>query len=518
MGLVLDTLIFAVAWTHVLLAPYTKVEESFNLHATHDILFRGVHPSALLEFDHKVFPGAVPRSFLGSIILAWLSNHAARLANDLSLITTKFDLQVVIRLVLASINAQGLCFLRRAVARRFGRSTSVLFALITVSQFHLPFWMGRTLPNMFALPLVNFALYQLLGNGTRPAFRAVALLTFAAVVIRAELAALLGSFAIQLLLDGRISLIRLIKVGLISGLVSVASTVLIDSYFWDQWPLWPEFFSIYFNVYEGKSAEWGVSPFWTYLTTFLPNLLMATALFIPIGFIRDARVRALVQPALLFILLMSFIGHKEWRFVVYVVPLLNIAAAQGVRVLLNRPKGSIWGRLAFLMVAGALMLNTVVTILLTRASMANYPGGTALALLNERYADSAYVHVHVSNLAAQSGASLFLHTHAPPYRERIGVLPPTAPAVYHLWVYNKTEDLTPADIAYRSAFTHVIAESRDALPIGRWEIIDTIDGFEGWKVHRDILGLVKERGLQGLWGVLEMKKAEKLWIFEKRRE
>ncbi len=39
----------------------------------------------------------------------------------------------------------------------------------------------------------------------------------------------------------------------------VALTVSIDSYFWDHWPLWPEFSSIYFNVYEGKSAEWGVS-------------------------------------------------------------------------------------------------------------------------------------------------------------------------------------------------------------------------------------------------------------------
>ena len=62
----------------------------------------------------------------------------------------------------------------------------------------------------------------------------------------------------------------------------------------------------------------------------------------------------------------------------------------------------------------------------------------------------------------------------------------------------------------------MIAESRDALPAGRWEIIDVIDGFEGWKVHRDMLRLVRERGLRGFWDVLEMKKAEKLWIFEKR--
>jgi alpha-1,6-mannosyltransferase len=50
---------------------------------------------------------------------------------------------------------------------------------------------------------------------------AVALLTFAAVVIRMEIAGLLGLFAIQLLLDGTLSITRLIKVGIISGLVSI---------------------------------------------------------------------------------------------------------------------------------------------------------------------------------------------------------------------------------------------------------------------------------------------------------
>ncbi len=37
-----------------------------------------------------------------------------------------------------------------------------------------------------------------------------------------------------------------------------ALTMLVDSYFWQQWPLWPELYGVYFNVFQGKSAEWGV--------------------------------------------------------------------------------------------------------------------------------------------------------------------------------------------------------------------------------------------------------------------
>lgn len=43
----MDLLVLVVGWTHVILAPYTKVEESFNLHVTHDVLMYGVSSESL---------------------------------------------------------------------------------------------------------------------------------------------------------------------------------------------------------------------------------------------------------------------------------------------------------------------------------------------------------------------------------------------------------------------------------------------------------------------------------------
>lgn len=47
MSSALDVVLLASSWSHVLLAPYTKVEESFNLHATHDVMMYGIGANAL---------------------------------------------------------------------------------------------------------------------------------------------------------------------------------------------------------------------------------------------------------------------------------------------------------------------------------------------------------------------------------------------------------------------------------------------------------------------------------------
>ena len=48
-------LVLAASTLHLAVCPHTKVEESFNVQATHDVLFHGV--TNISTFDHFNFPG-----------------------------------------------------------------------------------------------------------------------------------------------------------------------------------------------------------------------------------------------------------------------------------------------------------------------------------------------------------------------------------------------------------------------------------------------------------------------------
>ena len=67
-----------LVFLHLYLSPYTKVEESFNIQAVHDLLSYGIPRNNVTsqlnaQYDHISFPGAVPRTFVGALALAGLS-------------------------------------------------------------------------------------------------------------------------------------------------------------------------------------------------------------------------------------------------------------------------------------------------------------------------------------------------------------------------------------------------------------------------------------------------------------
>lgn len=160
---------------------------------------------------------------------------------------------------------------------------------------------------------------------------AISLLTFTAVVFRAEVALLLAPLAIQCLYLRYITFTSLVKTGLLSGILSLCLTVSVDSYFWRQYPVWPEFSGIYFNVFQGKSAQWGVDPPLTYFLTHIPKMTMSCAALAVLGVLIDHRIRSFMFPAICFVTIISFLGHKEWRFIIYVVPVFNVAAARSAK-------------------------------------------------------------------------------------------------------------------------------------------------------------------------------------------
>lgn len=125
------------------------------------------------------------------------------------------------------------------------------------------------------------------------------------------------------------------------------------------------------------------------------------------------------------------------------------------------------------------------------------------------------VHVHISNLAAQTGASLFLHSHAPPFY-------PVLNGTHHTsWVYDKTENLSFDTLTSSREITHLIAETTSVTSsaASAWAPVAIVDGFDGWKLNWDVKGALRGglfEGLKGLMHAVEMVRSGKLIILERR--
>ncbi len=433
---VLDATLIALVSFHLVISPFTKVEESFNIQAIHDILKFGIFPFETIDnYDHKQFPGVVPRTFLGSLVVAGLAKPILLLSSAFGFEIEGYELQKLVRAVLGLVNVLMLIRLRDSINKiTFSDKKSKRKGLIgfwyttlLLSQFHLLYYSSRTLPNFIALPLVNFSLSKIIQGD----LSGLTWLAFTGIVFRLEV----GLFGLIIAIVSSLgfgqsnifgNIIYLAMGTLLGGFTSFC----IDSYFWGR-PLIPEIDSFIFNIVQGKSTEWGTEPWDTYFKKYLfqlfrpPVILM---LAIP-GLINDpandgtkfgdkksvphpARysLRILFISSILFIAAMSFQPHKEWRFIVYTIPIFTLQAANGVTNICQKWGLSVLNKVLIFIIGANVIISSLLSLHMGYISSFNYPGGDALQFTNnyilENYKNET-VSVHMDVPACMTGITRF---------------------------------------------------------------------------------------------------------------
>jgi alpha-1,6-mannosyltransferase len=361
------------------------------------------------------------------------------------------------------------------------------------------------------------------------------LLTSSAILFRAELFLLLyGVIATRLLTslppaNSNVSLpvhwiavLRTMAPSIVAAfVVALPLTLGLDTLLWpphkpSPWPLWPEAYGFLYNAVAGNASNWGTSPWHFYITSAIPRLLLnplaCVLLFIPLmlplPLPKDSESAApstkpvtstIMMPLMMFVGFYSWLGHKEWRFIVYVVPSLTAAAAAGANALWNLPKNELGRTIGRFALVQSIMISFAFSAILLLASSLNYPGGTGLYRLKGYIDSGAAFHslpghstksagiedikphawnVYADNLACQTGVTRFL---ADDYTSLINTNS-SGLATHELHIVKSD---TPEEFSLETwnDFDFALVEKPERV-IGNWEVLDIVWGFGGVEIVR----------------------------------
>jgi len=149
-----DYAILGLIIFHVILNPYTKVEETFITNNIYDHLVYGLD---IASYDFHEFPGVVERSFIPSIIVSVLSLPFHHLFLDLYGYSCIISLYVT-RIVLGLLVFFSTKYVKSTISRVLkSQAIAESFSMLYIVQFHTLFYSSRPLPNIFALVITNIA-------------------------------------------------------------------------------------------------------------------------------------------------------------------------------------------------------------------------------------------------------------------------------------------------------------------------------------------------------------------------
>ncbi|KAK3590324.1 hypothetical protein CHS0354_008766 [Potamilus streckersoni] len=274
------------------------------------------------------------RGYLYPSIFALLYKLLAIFGLDNRLLLIKLP-----RVLEAILAAWGDLYLYKLSWKLCDRATAQWTLLCQILSWFTLYCATRTLTNSAEASLCVIALYHfpwpgLLQNGSSLA-KFVTFASFSVLVrpTAATMWILLCSWHLQ---HNKERLLKILKSYFIVGSVCLVLSLIIDRIFYGDWILVQLNF-LQFNILSGGGAFYGTHPWHWYLTQGFP-VVMTTHLYPFLLGAWKSKNKVLLFVIIWYILILSFLSHKEFRFLMPIIPLCMHYCGVYLQSLCKKPR------------------------------------------------------------------------------------------------------------------------------------------------------------------------------------